>query len=25
VHHDLLRIPYTHVFMSSSEPLRAAA
>ena len=22
VHHDLLRIPYTHVFMSSSEPLR---
>ncbi len=22
VHHDLLRVPYTHVFMSSSEPLR---
>ncbi len=23
VHHDLLRIPYTHVFMSCSDPLRA--
>ena len=22
VHHDLLRIPYTHVFMSCSRPLR---
>ena len=22
VHHDLLRIPYTHVFLCSSEPLQ---
>ncbi len=25
VHHDLLRVPYTHIFMSSSDPLNIGA